>query len=62
MPSNRADLKEIESIAAGRPSDREGSVVSSWLRCLHEHRLDPSQRGNAYIVPGLELHEHQEQA
>ena len=62
MSSISAHLKEIESVAAGRPSSRDGLVVNSWLRCLNEYRLDPSQRGNAYIVPGAKLREHQQQA
>ncbi len=62
MSAISAHLKEIESVAAGRPTRRDELVVNSWLRCLHEYRLDPSQRGNAYIVPGSELREHQQQA
>ncbi|MGN8158640.1 sigma-54-dependent Fis family transcriptional regulator [Salinisphaera sp. RV14] len=62
MSAISAHLKEIERVAAGQPSSRDGLVVNSWLRCLHEYRLDPSQRGNAYIVPGSELREHQQQA
>ncbi|KEZ76830.1 sigma-54-dependent Fis family transcriptional regulator [Salinisphaera hydrothermalis] len=62
MSSISAHLKEIENVAAGRPSSRDGLVVNSWLRCLNEYRLDPSQRGNAYIVPGAKLREHQQQA
>ncbi|HET7314176.1 sigma-54-dependent Fis family transcriptional regulator [Salinisphaera sp.] len=62
MPSINAHLEEIESVAAGRPSTREPLVVNSWLRCLNDYRLDPGRRGNAYIVPGSELREHQQQA
>lgn len=62
MSSVTAHLKEIEDVAAGRPSDRDGLVVNSWLRCLNDYQLDPSERGQAYIVPGTELREHQQQA
>lgn len=62
MQSVTAHLKEIERVAAGQPSDRDGLVVNSWLRCLNDYRLDPSERGQAYIVPQTKLREHQQQA
>lgn len=61
MPSITAHLKEIESVAAGRPSQRDGLVINSWLRCLNDYQLDPTRRGQAYIVPETRLREHQQQ-
>lgn len=62
MSAITTHLKEIESVAAGRPSTRDGLVVNSWLRCLNDYSLDPSQRGHAHIVPAPTLREHQQEA
>lgn len=36
-------------------------IHSSWLRCVNQHRLDPTQAQEAIILPGDRLREHQDQ-
>lgn len=40
---------------------REQVIHDSWLRCVHEHRLDPTRMQEAIIVPQARLREHKEQ-
>ncbi len=39
----------------------EQVIRDSWLRCVHEHRLDPTRMQEAVILPQARLREHQEQ-
>jgi sigma-54 dependent transcriptional regulator, acetoin dehydrogenase operon transcriptional activator AcoR len=39
----------------------EQVIRESWLRCVHEHRLDPTRMQEAVILPQARLREHQEQ-
>ena len=36
-------------------------IQSSWLRCVQQHRLDPTHAQEAIILPGNRLRAHQEQ-
>jgi transcriptional regulator of acetoin/glycerol metabolism len=36
-------------------------IRSSWLRCVHEHRLDPTRMQEAVILPSARIREHQDQ-
>jgi transcriptional regulator of acetoin/glycerol metabolism len=40
---------------------REDIIRDSWLRCVHEHRLDPTRMQEAVILPQARLREHKEQ-
>ncbi|PWR23101.1 sigma-54-dependent Fis family transcriptional regulator [Zavarzinia compransoris] len=62
MSAHVDHIREIERVRAGGPSDRDPTVVQSWLRCLHAHRLDPAQACEAYIVPEARLREHRQQS
>ncbi|RIJ03122.1 sigma-54-dependent Fis family transcriptional regulator [Achromobacter sp. K91] len=66
MPSQEslhsAHIREIEQVGQGRPTQRDAHVVSSWLRCLDQYRLDPAQACEAYIVPDGRLREHRQQS
>lgn len=62
MSSVSAHLEEMERVPVGQPSDRDDLVINSWLRCMNEYRLDPTQRGMAYGVSATRLREHQQQA
>lgn len=57
-----AHINEIESVMAGRNTDRDSEVVASWKRCIGEHRLDPTRPTEAYIVPDGQLREHRERS
>ncbi|MBN8509658.1 MAG: sigma-54-dependent Fis family transcriptional regulator [Burkholderiales bacterium] len=35
-------------------------IRDSWLRCVHEHRLDPTRMQEAVILPQQRVREHQE--
>jgi transcriptional regulator of acetoin/glycerol metabolism len=55
-------VKEIVSAAEGGQTGRDKAVVDSWLRCLHDYKLDPEHKGEARIVPESVLREHQQEA
>ena len=46
----------------GRASTRDPWVVDSWLRCLHDYRLDPTRACEAYILPETDLRSHRQQS
>ncbi len=62
MFSHYEHIREIESVGLGAATSRDETVVQSWLRCINEHRLDPAQACEAYIVPDTELREHRQQS
>jgi sigma-54 dependent transcriptional regulator, acetoin dehydrogenase operon transcriptional activator AcoR len=62
MASALSHIRELERVALGAASARDKPVVQSWLRCLHDYRLDPASAQEAYIVPETTLKEHREQA
>ena len=62
MFSHSEHIREIESVGLGAATGRDENVVQSWLRCINEHRLDPAQACEAYIVPDTELREHRQQS
>ena len=35
-------------------------IRDSWMRCVHEHRLDPTRMQEAVILPQQQVREHQE--
>ncbi len=48
-------------ISAHSASRHETIIRESWLRCVQEHRLDPTRMQEAVILPAARLREHQEQ-
>ncbi|MFB9222241.1 sigma-54-dependent Fis family transcriptional regulator [Paracoccus cavernae] len=62
MASDCHHIREIEHVSQGRGVGRDPIVVDSWLRCLNQHGLDPSQRAAAHIVTDAELREHRQRA
>ncbi|MCO4319112.1 sigma-54-dependent Fis family transcriptional regulator [Phyllobacterium sp. 21LDTY02-6] len=62
MVPHSEHIREIESVGLGAATGRDDNVVQSWLRCINEHRLDPAQSCEAYIVPDTELREHRQQS
>lgn len=62
MPAAVEHIREVENVAMGRASTRDPGVVQSWLRCVNEHRLDPSRACEAYILPERELRSHRQQS
>lgn len=55
-------IKEIENVSLGKHTGRDETVVKSWLRCLEQHRLDPAQACEAFILPENRLREHRQQS
>jgi transcriptional regulator of acetoin/glycerol metabolism len=62
MFSHSDHIREIESVRLGAATGRDETVVQSWLRCMNQHRLDPAQACEAYILPDTELREHRQQS
>ena len=48
----------VGAVAAAR---HEQVIRDSWLRCVQEHRLDPTRMQEAVILPQARLREHQDQ-
>ncbi|NKN38493.1 sigma-54-dependent Fis family transcriptional regulator [Agrobacterium sp. a22-2] len=55
-------IREIENVSLGIATGRDETVVKSWLRCIEQHRLDPAQACEAFIVPANTLREHRQQS
>jgi len=55
-----AHIDEVEGVATGAQSTRDAVVQESWRRCVDVHGLDPARKLDAYIVPDIQLREHQE--
>jgi transcriptional regulator of acetoin/glycerol metabolism len=47
--------------AQALPTRHERLIRESWLRCVTEHRLDPTRMQEAVILPQARLREHQDQ-
>lgn len=62
MDSDLHHIREIEAVAQGACATRDQVVVQSWLRCVEKHRLDPSARAEAYILPDNRLREHRQRS
>jgi len=60
--SHCAHIHEIERTCMGAASERDELVIESWRRCVQQHRLDPAQSCEAYIVPDGQLREHRQQS
>ncbi|MGH6860651.1 MAG: sigma-54-dependent Fis family transcriptional regulator [Phyllobacterium sp.] len=55
-------IHEIEAVSLGCNTARDEAVVQSWRRCIAQHKLDPAQYCEAYIVPDAQLREHRQQS
>ena len=62
MPAVADHVREVENVAMGGVSKRDPWVVQSWLRCVNEHRLDPTRSCEAFILPENELRSHRQQS
>jgi transcriptional regulator of acetoin/glycerol metabolism len=62
MLSHTEHVREIERVSRGISTGRDDTVVKSWLRCLDQHRLDPAQACEAFILPEARLREHRQQS
>ncbi|WP_299130057.1 sigma-54-dependent Fis family transcriptional regulator [uncultured Amaricoccus sp.] len=62
MAADAEHIREVENVAMGRASTRDPWVVQSWLRCINEHRLDPSRACEAFILSEGELRTHRQQS
>jgi len=62
VPAAVEHVREVENVAMGRASSRDPLVVESWLRCINEHRLDPTRACEAFILPDNELRSHRQQS
>jgi transcriptional regulator of acetoin/glycerol metabolism len=46
--------------AASGPQQHDDIIRDSWLRCVNDHRLDPTRMQQPVILPGTLLREHQD--
>ena len=51
-------VAELRALADLR---QERIIRESWLRCVHDHKLDPTRMQEAIILPNNEVREHQDQ-
>ena len=50
-----------DGVGAAAATRHEQVIRDSWLRCVQEHRLDPTRMQEAVILPQARLREHQDQ-
>jgi transcriptional regulator of acetoin/glycerol metabolism len=50
-----------DGVGAAAAARHEQVIRDSWLRCVQEHRLDPTRMQEAVILPQARLREHQDQ-
>ena len=50
-----------DGVGAQIASRHEQVIRDSWLRCVQQHRLDPTRMQEAVILPQARLREHQDQ-
>ena len=65
-PSPRQHIATVMQVAAdgvgAQAAARHEQVIrDSWLRCVQQHRLDPTRMQEAVILPQARLREHQDQ-
>lgn len=53
-------IDELIRVAEGGHTDRDSLIVNSWLRCVGNHKLDPSILRPAVIVEDRRLREHRD--
>ncbi len=66
VSAQREHIDVVMKVAEHGPGVSEANrhdalIRESWLRCVHEHRLDPTRMQEAVILPAERLREHQEQ-
>ncbi|WP_448203934.1 sigma-54-dependent Fis family transcriptional regulator [Azospirillum sp. sgz302134] len=55
-----AHINELVRVSEGVPSGRDAIIADSWRRCVTDHKLDPTVRREAYIVPHESLCVHRD--
>jgi sigma-54 dependent transcriptional regulator, acetoin dehydrogenase operon transcriptional activator AcoR len=55
-----AHIDELVRASVERSSQRDSIIHDSWLRCVSEHKLDPSVMREARIVTAGQLREHRD--
>ncbi|MEK8051654.1 sigma-54-dependent Fis family transcriptional regulator [Ideonella sp. DXS22W] len=50
-----------DGVGAAAAARHEQVIRDSWLRCVQQHRLDPTRMQEAVILPQQRLREHQDQ-
>jgi transcriptional regulator of acetoin/glycerol metabolism len=53
-------INELVRVAEGGRTDRDELILSSWRRCVDNHKLDPTVMRPAVIVEDPRLREHRE--
>ncbi len=61
----RQHIKNVVQVAeSGKPFaetlQKDDIIRHSWMRCVHEHKLDPTRMQEAIILPSQDIREHQD--
>ena len=64
--AQRAHIDAVMQVAgvgvhAPQAQAHDALIRTSWQRCVHQHRLDPTRMQEAVILPDARLREHQDQ-
>lgn len=54
-------VMQVAELRALAGLDQDQIIRESWLRCVHDHKLDPTRLQEAIILPNSEVREHQDQ-
>ncbi|AIB12453.1 ATPase AAA [Azospirillum argentinense] len=55
-----AHINELVRVSEGIASKRDAIITESWRRCVADHKLDPTVRREAYILPHERLCLHRD--
>ena len=56
-------VMQVAELAKQTPSAllHDEIIRASWMRCVYEHKLDPTRMQEAIILPQQQIREHQDQ-
>ncbi len=64
LSEKRKHIETVVQVAEARSlaGIRHDQIIrDSWMRCVHDHKLDPTRMQEAIILPNTEVREHQDQ-
>jgi len=64
LSEKRKHIETVVQVAEARSlagMDHDQIIRDSWMRCVHDHKLDPTRMQEAIILPNTAVREHQDQ-
>ena len=64
LSEKQKHIETVVKVAEARLSaglDHDQVIRDSWMRCVRDHKLDPTRMQEAIILPSYEIREHQDQ-